>query len=142
MNIIFIGYLSQFPVWEFLEHNFDLAPVAHTCNLATQEAEIRKIAVQIQSRQIVHETLLLLEIMSWDMSLWGRLAGSNVYCAGTDPEDLCPKAETREQRSLTLYTLASRLQKQKAKPNPHMAACDFIGYFISPVLCDHHISIF
>jgi hypothetical protein len=81
--------------------------------------------------------ILLQEIMSWDRSLWGRLAGSNVYCAGTDSADLCPKAEPREQRGLTLYTLASRLQKQKAKLNPHMAACDSISYFISPVLCDH-----
>jgi hypothetical protein len=40
-----------------------------------------------------------------------------------------------------LYTLASRLQKQKAKLNPHMATCDFIDYFISPVLCDFHVSI-
>jgi hypothetical protein len=31
--------------------------VAHICNLATQEAEIRKIMVQSQLRQIVHETL-------------------------------------------------------------------------------------
>jgi hypothetical protein len=31
--------------------------------------------------------------------------------------------------------------KQKAKLNPHLAACDFIGYFISPVLCDLHGSI-
>jgi hypothetical protein len=29
--------------------------------------------------------IVLWEIMSWDRSLWGRLAGSNVYCAGTDP---------------------------------------------------------
>jgi hypothetical protein len=38
-----------------------------------------------------------------------------------------PKREPQEQRELTLYTLASRLQKQKAKLNPHMTACDFIG---------------
>jgi hypothetical protein len=31
--------------------------VAHTLILATQEAEIRKIVVQSQPRQIVHETL-------------------------------------------------------------------------------------
>jgi Fic family protein len=31
--------------------------VAHTCNLATQEAEIRRIAVQSQLWQIVRETL-------------------------------------------------------------------------------------
>jgi hypothetical protein len=33
------------------------------------------------------------------------------------------------------------LQKRKAKFNPHMAACDFTGYFISLVLCDLHVSI-
>jgi hypothetical protein len=31
--------------------------VAHACNLATQEAEIRKIAVQSQPGQRVHQTL-------------------------------------------------------------------------------------
>jgi hypothetical protein len=64
-----------------------------------------------------------------------------LYFAGTDPVDLCPKDEHGEQRDLTLCTLASRLQKQKAKLNPHMAVCDFIGCFISPVLCDFHVSI-
>jgi hypothetical protein len=63
------------------------------------------------------------------------------YCAGPDSEDSYPKAEPREQGDLTLFTLASRLQKQKAKLTPHMAACDSIGYFISPVLCDLHVSI-
>jgi hypothetical protein len=53
------------------------------------------------------------------------------YCASTDPVDSCPKAEP-PRTNIPLYTLASRLQKQKAKLNPHMAACDFIGYFISP----------
>jgi hypothetical protein len=81
------------------------------------------------------------EITSWHNGHWGRLAGGNVYCAGTDPVDSCPKAEPEEQRGLILYTLATRLQKQKAKLNPHMAACDFIGYFISPVLCDLHVSV-
>jgi hypothetical protein len=84
---------------------------------------------------------MLQEVKSWDTRHWGRLAESNVYCAGTDPENSCPKAEPRGQRGCTLYTLASRLQKQKAKLNPLMAACDFIGYFISPVLCDLHVSI-
>jgi hypothetical protein len=43
---------------------------------------------------------------------------------------------------LTLYTFASRLQKQKANLNPPMAAYDFIGYFIPLVLCDLlHVSI-
>jgi hypothetical protein len=84
---------------------------------------------------------LLQEIKIWDRSIWGRLAGSSVYCAGTDPADWCPKAEPWEQRGRTLYTLVSRFQEQKAKLNPHMAACDFIGYFISLVLCDLHVLI-
>jgi hypothetical protein len=58
-----------------------------------------------------------------------------------NPVDLCPKAEPGEQRSLTLYTFASRLQKQKTKLKPLVGSCDFIGYFISPVLCDLHVSI-
>jgi hypothetical protein len=32
-------------------------PVAHACNLATQEAEIRRIVVQSQLRQIVLKTV-------------------------------------------------------------------------------------
>jgi hypothetical protein len=35
------------------------------------------------------------------------------YGARTDSADSCPNAESQEQRGLTLYTLASRLQKQK-----------------------------
>jgi hypothetical protein len=55
--------------------------------------------------------------MSWDSSLWGRLAGSSIYCTSTDPEDLGPKTKPWEQRGLTLYTLASRLEaKRKAQP--------------------------
>jgi hypothetical protein len=34
-----------------------------------------------------------------------------------------------------------RLQKQKAKLNPLVAACDFICYSIFQVLCDLHVSI-
>jgi hypothetical protein len=58
------------------------------------------------------------------------------YCASIGPAYSCPKAEPQKQRGLTLYTLASRLQKQKAKLSSHVAVYDFIGYFISPVLCD------
>jgi hypothetical protein len=47
---------------------------------------------------------------------------ASFYFADTGPEDFCLKSEPREQRGgLTLYTLASGLQKQKAKLNPHMA---------------------
>jgi hypothetical protein len=57
------------------------------------------------------------------------------YCASTEPMDLCPKAERWEQRGLTFYTLASSLQKQKARSNPYVVIFNFIGYF-SLVLCD------
>jgi hypothetical protein len=43
--------------------------------------------------------------------------------------DLQPKTEPQEQRGLPLYTLASRLQKQKARFHPYMVACNSIGYF-------------
>jgi hypothetical protein len=56
-------------------------------------------------------------ISNGDSGHWGSLAGSNIYSAGTDWEDSCTKAEPQEQRGLTLYTLVSRLQKQKAKLN-------------------------
>jgi hypothetical protein len=64
------------------------------------------------------------------------------YCAGTDSADSCPRAGPQEKRGLTLYTLASRLQKLKAKLNPLVAACDFIGYLVFPELCDLHVLIF
>jgi hypothetical protein len=51
------------------------------------------------------------------------------YCASTDPVDSCPKAESREPRGLTLYTLASRLQKQKARSNTYIVIFNSIGYF-------------
>jgi hypothetical protein len=111
-------------------------PYPKGCTLVTKEVITHHLPVIPVSPQV-----MLWEIMSWDRSLWRRLAGSNIYCAGPDPLDSCPKAEHWEQRGLTLYTLASRLQKEKAKLNPHMAACVFIGYFISPVLCDLHVSI-
>jgi hypothetical protein len=36
---------------------FCWVPVAHTCNSSYTEAEFRRIAVQSQPRQIVHETI-------------------------------------------------------------------------------------
>jgi hypothetical protein len=71
------------------------------------------------------------------------------YCAGTDAEDSCPKAEPREQRGLTLYTLASRVQKRTAGSNPYMVIFNSLGYFtlvlrdFPPlVLCDPlHVQI-
>jgi hypothetical protein len=52
------------------------------------------------------------------------------YCARRHSADSCPKTKPQEQRSLTLCTLASRLQKQKARSNPYMVIFNFIGYFI------------
>jgi hypothetical protein len=52
------------------------------------------------------------------------------YCASMKLTDSCPKAEPQEQRSLTLCTLASRWQKQKARSNPYMVTFNFIDYFI------------
>jgi hypothetical protein len=43
-----------------------------------------------------------------------------LHCAGTASVDSSPKAEPQEQRDLTLYTLTSRLQKQKARFSPCM----------------------
>jgi hypothetical protein len=57
------------------------------------------------------------------------------YCASTNSADLCPKSEPQEQRGLTLCTLSSRLQKQKARSNPYMVIFNFIGYFVL-MLCD------
>jgi hypothetical protein len=42
---------------EQLKTHFGQVLEAHTCNPATQEAEIRKIVVQSQPGQVVHETL-------------------------------------------------------------------------------------
>jgi hypothetical protein len=50
--------------------------------------------------------------------------------AQTQQTHSCPKAEPGEQRGFTLYTLASRLQKQKARSNPYMVVFNFTGYFI------------
>jgi hypothetical protein len=63
------------------------------------------------------------------MGHWGSLAGSNVYCVGTDSVNSCPKTGCWEKRGLILYTLTSRLQKQKARSNPYMVTCTPIGYF-------------
>jgi hypothetical protein len=54
-----------------------------------------------------------------------------IYCASTDPADLCPKAEPWEQRCLT-----NKLQKQKARSNANMVIFNSIGYItFSPSQC-------
>jgi hypothetical protein len=62
----------------------------------------------------------------------GNTAGSNVLLNQHRLSGLKSKAEPGEPRGLTLYMLASRLQKQKAKLNPYMLACNSIGYFNAP----------
>jgi hypothetical protein len=59
----------------------------------------------------------------------GNSVRNNILLLSTDSTDSSPKAESQEQRSPTLYTFASRLQKQKARFNPYMVACNFTGYF-------------
>jgi hypothetical protein len=71
------------------------------------------------------EVLLLQESQ---IEIQGTEAFSRKVCADTDPVDSCPKAEPQEERHLTLYTLASRLQKQKARSNPYMVIFNSIGY--------------
>jgi hypothetical protein len=58
-----------------------------------------------------------------------RVFRKQYLLAGRGSVDSHPKAEPGEQRDLTLYTLASRLQRQKARFNPYMVICNFIGYF-------------
>jgi hypothetical protein len=65
---------------------------------------------------------------------WGNKQEATFYCASTGSADSYTKAELWEQRGLTLYTLASRLQKQKARSNPYMVIFNFIGFTL--VLCD------
>jgi hypothetical protein len=81
-------------------------------------------------------------ISSWDMGHWSSLARSNILLCRHRLSTQHTCVQRLENKEASLYTLASRLQKQKAKFSPHMALCDFIGYFISPVLCDLlHVSI-
>jgi hypothetical protein len=79
-------------------------------------------------------------LSSWVMGHWGRLAGSNVLLCQHRLSGLVSKGWARERRGLTLCTLASRLQKQKARSNPYMVIYDFIGYFIL-VLQDFSIPV-
>jgi hypothetical protein len=50
----------------------------------------------------------------WAKGHWSRLAGSNFYCAGTDPGDSSP--EPREQRGLTFPCKQVTEAKSKAQP--------------------------
>jgi hypothetical protein len=68
---------------------------------------------------------------SW-METWDTEAihqEAKFYCASTDSVYSSPKAETWEQKDITLYTLERRLQKPKQRFNPYMVACYSIGNF-------------
>jgi hypothetical protein len=57
-------------------------------------------------------------------------SGSNIYQhVDNGSVDSQPKADPQEQKGLTLYTLASMLQKQN-RGLTHIFACDCTGYFI------------
>jgi hypothetical protein len=65
--------------------------------------------------------VLFQESLTWDTkAFWEAMFIS----AGSGSADSHPKAEPREQRGLTLSTLASRLQKQKARFHPYMVTCN------------------
>jgi hypothetical protein len=57
---------------------------------------------------------------------------ATLYCASTDSADSSPKAEPQEQRGLTLYTLVSRLQKQKRQNLTHIFCMQHYWLFHFP----------
>jgi hypothetical protein len=76
---------------------------------------------------------MLQEFASWDTGLQRQLAGSNILLCQHRLSGLMSKVWA--PRINPLYTLASRLQKQKARFNPYIVILNFIGYF-TLVLCD------
>jgi hypothetical protein len=86
----------------------------------------------------------------WFLVFWVRLTslrmmfskGSNILLCWQRLSRLVTKGwAPRTKRSHLIY-LCKQVTEEKAKLNPYMAACDFIGYFIPPVLCDLlHVSI-
>jgi hypothetical protein len=72
-------------------------------------------------------------IASWDTGHWGCLTRSNVLLCQHRPSKLVSKGwALRTKESHLIYPCKQVTETKK----PHMAACDFIGYFISSVLCD------
>jgi hypothetical protein len=60
-----------------------------------------------------------------------KFSGSKfIKQAGSDSADSSPKAEPREQRGLSLYTIYSRLWKWGVQPVPYRVTYYFIGCFI------------
>jgi hypothetical protein len=70
---------------------------------------------------------ILQEVASWDTRHWGNLAGSSVLSHQHRLRRIMSKCCAQEQRGLTLYTLASILQNQKARSNPYMVIFNCIG---------------
>jgi hypothetical protein len=137
-----LGWWSSSPVLLLI------TSLSHEPHLSISQSSLRHMlclgiadwAVIVTSIAKASQTVV--GISSWDTEHWGSLAGSNVLLCRHRPRGLVFKGWAWEQRDLNLYTFASKLQKQKAKLNTHMAPCDFIGYFIPPVLCDLlHVSI-
>jgi hypothetical protein len=94
------------------------------------------------STKLQHTTIA--HLWNWGPAWGGSLPSDHslgFFTTSTDSVDSCQKTEPREQRSLTLYTLASRLQKQKARSNPYMVIFNFIGYFILMLHDFSHVQI-
>jgi hypothetical protein len=79
--------------------------------------------------------VMLQKFASWGTGFLRQLAGSNILLCRHRLSGLVSKGWASRTKDLTLYTLASRLQKQKARSNPYMVIFNFIGYF-TLVLCD------
>jgi hypothetical protein len=58
------------------------------------------------------------------------------------PSRLVSKAWAPRIKGSHLISPYKQVTEAKSKLTSHTAACDFIGYFIFPVLCDLHVSIF
>jgi hypothetical protein len=69
--------------------------------------------------------ILLQEITSWD-----RLAGSNIYCAGTDPVDSCPKGlmSLRTKRSHLIYPCKQVTEANSKAQSTHGCMCMWLHW--------------
>jgi hypothetical protein len=75
-------------------------------------------------------------IWNRDNGHWGNSTGSNILLCQHRVSGFESKGWAPRVKDLTSYTLASRLQKQKAKFNLYIIACNSIVYCTPPVLCD------
>jgi hypothetical protein len=107
---------NEFPLWFKLSIGtwWDLLPVVWGMYPGDKGGDNSPSALMPESPQV-----LLWEIMSWDMSPWGRLSGSNVYFASTDPADSCPKAEP-ENKGVSPYVLLQAGYRSKKQSTTHI----------------------